>query len=91
MHEEVLRGPLGALRARAAEGLKGEVTLVIGGTGLAPGASVAVDPEEASALARELLDEGLSPRDASRRLATLTTLSKKEAYALVLAAAEASS
>jgi len=88
LHEEVFRGTIDALRDRVADGIKGEVTLVVTGTGLAPGAIAEVSPEEARARGALLLAEGLSPRDASRRLADELGLSKKAAYSLVIALRE---
>lgn len=84
LHEEVSRGSLADLIARAEEGIRGEVTLVISGTGLAAGAVDEVSPEEARERAEALLAEGLSPRDAARRLAEETAMPKKEAYSLIL-------
>jgi 16S rRNA (cytidine1402-2'-O)-methyltransferase len=88
VHEEVLRGQLSTLRRRADEGLKGEITLVIGGTGLSPGATEMLDPAEARGMAAKLLEEGMSRRDAARWLAVQTGLSKKDAYAYVLSLSE---
>ncbi len=88
VHEEVLRGTLGALRRRAEEGIKGEVTLVVAGTGRPPGATEEIDPDAALQMARELLAEGSSPRDAARSLAARTGMARKEAYALVLSLRE---
>jgi 16S rRNA (cytidine1402-2'-O)-methyltransferase len=88
MHEEVLRGSLSTLRRRADEGLKGEVTLIIGGTGQPPGATDELDPAEARAKAAKLLEEGMSRRDAAKWLAAETGLSRKDAYAYVLSLPE---
>lgn len=85
IHEEVLRGPIAHVRARVGDGVRGEVTLVIAGTGLGAGASEAMDEEEARALARELLAEGLTARDVARRLSQESGMARKEAYALVIA------
>ncbi len=90
LHEEVTRGPLSELIERAGEGIRGEVTLVVEGTGLAAGAVSEVTPEDARDRAEELLANGLSPRDAARRLAEETAMPKKEAYSLILSLAEGS-
>ncbi|MBW2463475.1 MAG: 16S rRNA (cytidine(1402)-2'-O)-methyltransferase [Deltaproteobacteria bacterium] len=87
LHEEVTRGPLSELIERAAEGIRGEVTLVVEGTGLAAGSVPEVTPEDARDRAEELLADGLTPRDAARRLAEETAMPKKQAYSLILSLA----
>lgn len=83
MHEEFLRGSIreviAAIDARTADSqrLPGEVTLVVAG---APKRQVTwTDTEIDAALAR-LREEGMSLKDASRRLADATGVSKKEIY-----------
>jgi 16S rRNA (cytidine1402-2'-O)-methyltransferase len=81
-HESVLRGRLGEL---ALEELRGELTIVIDAPSDAP--PPAPEPEDLDAAADRLLDEGLSARDAARRLADDLRLPKRDAYARVLARA----
>lgn len=81
-HEEFVRAPLPELARRyAAERPLGEVTLVVGGA-----ADETVSPADADGRARELLAEGLTPKDAAARLAAEAGLPRREAYAIVLGA-----
>lgn len=84
VHEEIARGTLAELSARFAEGARGEITLVVGA--IEAEADAPPDEEAVASRAAALLAEGLSPRDAARRLATDTGLGRREAYARVLAA-----
>jgi 16S rRNA (cytidine1402-2'-O)-methyltransferase len=79
LHEQVVRGVLGEGEPGA---LRGEVTLVIEGPDReAP----AREPEpDAGARAAELLDGGMTPRDAALTLAGELGLPRREAYARVL-------
>jgi 16S rRNA (cytidine1402-2'-O)-methyltransferase len=91
LHEEWLRGPISAVRARSAAGggPRGEYTLVIAGT-----SAVAADatgkgderPREeiASERLRSLLGQGLGTREAAARVARDLGLSKREVYQLAL-------
>jgi 16S rRNA (cytidine1402-2'-O)-methyltransferase len=82
LHEEIVRGVLGALEVGE---LRGEVTLVIEGPGTAArAAEPRVDPDVRAA---ELLASGLTPRDAARALAAELGLARSDAYARVLARA----
>jgi 16S rRNA (cytidine1402-2'-O)-methyltransferase len=84
-HEEIVRAPLGALRARYAEERPlGEITLVVAG---APdlSESESVDDPALAARARRLLSAGYSSRDVADILAAETGRGRKETYALVLA------
>jgi 16S rRNA (cytidine1402-2'-O)-methyltransferase len=75
LHEQIVRGMLGALEVGE---LRGEVTLVIEGpAGEATSDALLPDPD---ARAAELLDSGLSPRDAARALARELRISRREAY-----------
>lgn len=82
MHEEVWRGPLSVLAARAAEGVRGEVTVVVAG---APEAG----PEElteADMVARvaALVAGGSSKRDAIAEVARAAGLPKRLVYEAVV-------
>src|SRR5690606_11174882 len=61
-HEEVRRGPLAELVAWAADGIRGEVTIVV--SGAVAGAEVASDPESLRAAVAELEAEGVSRKEA---------------------------
>jgi 16S rRNA (cytidine1402-2'-O)-methyltransferase len=80
--EETRTGTLGELAGYYAEApARGEVTIVIAGTGHAPAAEpTAPDPE---ARARALLAAGLSRKDVADRLAEDTGISRNTAYRLV--------
>jgi 16S rRNA (cytidine1402-2'-O)-methyltransferase len=81
LHEEVRRGTLGALRDGAAEGLRGELTLVIAG---APEPDAPdVDDAEVIAAVRALVADGMSTRDAVARVATARGLRRRDVYATV--------
>ncbi len=78
--EETVRCTLLELAARyEGEPPKGECVLVVAGAEEKPPAT----PEEAEAAARQLLNSGLSVKDAARHLSALLDLPRNEAYALV--------
>lgn len=79
LHEEVVRADLATLEARFSDNVRGEITLVVAAAEPMAGASL-IDPD---VRATELLQGGLSARDAARKLAEETGLPKREAYALV--------
>ncbi len=77
-HEEVRRGSLGELLA-GVPGVRGEITIVVaGGGGVEP---VSADPAELAAQVAELVEHGLSRRDAVDQVAAATGLSRREVYA----------
>ncbi|HYK09268.1 MAG TPA: 16S rRNA (cytidine(1402)-2'-O)-methyltransferase [Gemmatimonadales bacterium] len=82
--EETRAGTLAELAGYYADApARGEVTVVVAGTGRDPGTKVdpqLPDPEER---ARELLAEGLSRRDVADRLAEETGITRNTAYRLV--------
>ena len=81
LHEEVLRGPLEALRDRVADGVRGELTLVVSG---APSPEVEeVDDDVLAAEVAELVATGSSTRDAVAAVATARGLRRREVYAVV--------
>ena len=81
--EETRDGTLAELAGYYADApARGEVTVVIAGTGTAPSEPVAT-PAELSQRARALLAEGLSRRDAADRLAAEAGVSRNAAYKLV--------
>ncbi|GAA5123881.1 16S rRNA (cytidine(1402)-2'-O)-methyltransferase [Haloechinothrix salitolerans] len=80
-YEEVLRGTLAELADRAAEGLRGEITVVVAG-------AVARQPDVADLVAavRERVDAGERLKTAAGDVAAAHGVSKKELYDAVLAA-----
>jgi 16S rRNA (cytidine1402-2'-O)-methyltransferase len=80
-HEEVRRGPLAELVAWAAEGVRGEVTIVVSGAG--PGAGVESDPASLRAAVAEREAAGTSRKEAIVEVARLAGVPKREVYNLV--------
>ena len=80
-HEEVRRGPLADLVAWAAEGVRGEVTLVVAGA--AGGPDVATDPESLRAAVAASEAEGSTRKDAIAEVARRAGLPKREVYQVV--------
>jgi 16S rRNA (cytidine1402-2'-O)-methyltransferase len=78
-HEEVRRGPVGALAAELAEGVLGEVTVVVAG---AP--EVAVDATALVARVRELVDRGMRLKDAATTVSEESGVSRRELYEAAL-------
>jgi 16S rRNA (cytidine1402-2'-O)-methyltransferase len=77
-HEEVVRGGLAELAAWAADGVRGEVTLVVAGR-TAP-AVVPSGPEEVAALVADEEATGVPRKDAIRTVARRTGLPRREVY-----------
>jgi 16S rRNA (cytidine1402-2'-O)-methyltransferase len=75
--EEVVRGSPGQLAERFAEGPRGEITLVLG-----PGRAVVDDVDETAALqaVAELVESGMSRRDAAALVARLTGVARNRLY-----------
>lgn len=81
-HEEIRRGPLASLAEWAADGVRGEITLVVAGA--AP-ASVVLSAEElADAVAREEA-AGATRKDAIRAVVVRTGLPRRTVYDAVVA------
>ena len=80
-YEEVRRGGLRALAGWAAEGVRGEITVVVGG---AP--EVAADPDSALRAVQERVAAGERLKDVAADVAAATGLSRKELYDAALAA-----
>jgi len=78
-HEEVRRGPLGDLASWAAAGIRGEVTVVVGGD--TPPAPADLDAAELRALVTCGVDAGLSTKDAVAAVARRTGIARKIVYA----------
>lgn len=77
-HEEVRRGPLADLVAWAADGVRGEVTIVVGGA--VAGADAPADPGAWRAAVAELEADGTSRRDAILEVARRAGVPKREVY-----------
>ncbi|WP_336992764.1 16S rRNA (cytidine(1402)-2'-O)-methyltransferase [Leucobacter sp. VD1] len=84
LHEEVRRGTLAELADWAAEGVRGEIVVVVGG---AP--EVVVSADTALAEVQQRVAEGERLKDATRSVAEATGLSARELYAAALDARSA--
>ena len=82
-HEEVRRGTLAELAAWAADGVRGEITLVVGG---APAAPVALSPSEVAAEVAAEEAAGATRKDAIRAVVVRTGLPRRTVYDAVVAA-----
>jgi 16S rRNA (cytidine1402-2'-O)-methyltransferase len=80
-HEEIRRGPLGALVAWAADGIRGEVTIVVAGSSGAP--AVATDPGSLRTAVAELEATGSTRKEAIAEVAKRAGLPKREVYDVV--------
>jgi 16S rRNA (cytidine1402-2'-O)-methyltransferase len=80
-YEEVRRGPLAELATWAADGVRGEVTIVVAGA--TPGAEVDSDPASLRSAVDALVDDGLSRKDAIAAVARQAGLRKREVYQVV--------
>ena len=79
LHEQVLRTTLeGAVAHYRENPPRGEFVLVLGGA--APVEQARITPEQAEELAREYVAQGLSRKDAARKAAEETGVSRKELY-----------
>jgi 16S rRNA (cytidine1402-2'-O)-methyltransferase len=85
-HEEIRRGPLGELAAWAADGVRGEITLVVAGAVAAP---VQLSAEElADAVAAEEA-AGATRKDAIRAVVVRTGVPRRTVYDAVVTAKQA--
>ncbi len=80
-HEEVRRDGLGALVDWAAEGVRGEVTIVV--TGATPGAAIATDPDSLRAAVADLEESGMRRKEAIAVVAGQAGLPKRDVYQVV--------
>ena len=86
LHEEVLRLPLGELAAELARSpRRGEHTLVVAGAG----DEVEAPEVNLETAVRELLAQGLGPRDVAARLVAQTGVARRRIYQLALSLARA--
>ena len=82
-HEEVRRGPLASLAEWAADGVRGEITLVVGG---APAEPVSLSPDELADLVAGEEAAGATRKDAIRAVVVRTGLPRRTVYDAVVAA-----
>jgi 16S rRNA (cytidine1402-2'-O)-methyltransferase len=83
-YEEVRRGPLGELAAWAAEGVRGEITVVVSGAPAAPAGALTADELVARVRARE--EAGERRKEAIAAVAAETGTPKREVFDAVVAA-----
>ena len=83
-YEEVVRGGLAELAAWAADGVRGEITIVVSGVGHASGPAVAVEDVVPEILRRAAAGERL--KDVCREVSARTGLSSKRLYDTAVAA-----
>ena len=74
-YEEVRRGPLGELAGWAADGVRGEVTVVVGGASAAP-----PDRDALAAEVTRLVAAGAHRKDAVARVAAESGIGRRELY-----------
>jgi 16S rRNA (cytidine1402-2'-O)-methyltransferase len=82
LHEEVVRGTPGELLQHFAEGVRGELTLVLERD--ESEAPVAEPGDALDEAIRQRLDAGMSPRDVAAELALALSLPRRQVYARVL-------
>ena len=81
-HEEIRRGPLAELASWATEGVKGEITIVVGG---APDEPVDMSPADLAAAVAAEEAAGASRKDAIRAVVVRTGLPRRAVYDAVVA------
>ena len=84
-YEEVRRGALGELATWAAQGVRGEVTVVVAGAAAGP----STEPGDLVGEVQELVDSGTRLKDATASVATRHGVSRRQLYDSVLAARDA--
>ncbi len=83
VHEEVREGSLAELADYySREEPRGEVTLLLAGTGVPPAPPDRT--EEGRVLARQLLESGITRREAAQRVASALGIARNQAYRLVM-------
>jgi 16S rRNA (cytidine1402-2'-O)-methyltransferase len=80
-HEEVRRGGLAELAEWAADGVRGEVTVVVGGAD--PRAGVETDPDSLRAAVAALEADGIRRKEAIAQVAVRAGLPKRDVYQVV--------
>jgi 16S rRNA (cytidine1402-2'-O)-methyltransferase len=87
-YEEVRRGTLQELAAWAADGVRGEVTLVVGGAGAGP-SSAPPGPEGLARMVADAEEAGLVRKEAITSVARATGVPRRTVYDAVVAARSA--
>ena len=82
-YEEVRRGTLGELAAWAADGVRGEITVVLAGA-----VAHAADPEDLVELVEDRVEAGTRLKDATAEVASARGVSRRELYEAVLRSRE---
>ncbi len=80
LHEEIWRGPASQAREYFSERVRGEITLVIAGASK----PARWDEAQVRERAQQLMDEGLSHRQAAKQVAQLSGWTRRAVYQLVL-------
>ncbi|HWI44289.1 MAG TPA: 16S rRNA (cytidine(1402)-2'-O)-methyltransferase [Nocardioides sp.] len=80
-HEEVRRGPLAELATWAADGIRGEVTIVV--SGAVGAASVAADPASLRAAVARMEADGVRRKEAIAAVAVQAGIPKRDVYQVV--------
>ncbi|MPZ89168.1 MAG: 16S rRNA (cytidine(1402)-2'-O)-methyltransferase [Nitriliruptorales bacterium] len=81
LHEEVWRGSLPELAHRAREGVRGEVTLVVGGS---PPRAMDTGPAALAARVHDLVESGMAKREATAAVAAAAGVPKRVVYQAIL-------
>ena len=76
-YEEVRRGPLSELVAWAADGVRGEITIVVGG---APAVAASFDAASLAELVSDALDAGMARKEAIAAVASRTGASRRDVF-----------
>lgn len=83
LHEEVIRGTLAEVEAYYSQGrIRGEICVVVEGAPM-PASPPEADEEAGRALARSLLEQGMSPSRAAREVGRIVGLPRSVAYRIV--------
>jgi len=80
LHEEIYRGTVSGAREHSASGVRGEVTLVVGG---APEATITWDEERVRRALKEMLQNGTDRKEAVRRVARASDWPRRDVYRLM--------
>jgi 16S rRNA (cytidine1402-2'-O)-methyltransferase len=81
-YEEVRRGPLSELVSWAADGVRGEITIVVGG---APLVAASVDAASLADLVSDALDAGMPRKEAIAAVAARTGASRRDVFDALVA------
>jgi 16S rRNA (cytidine1402-2'-O)-methyltransferase len=77
-YEETRRGGLGELASWAADGVRGEITIVV--SGASGSRSGSLEPDDVRQLVADAVDSGLSRKDAIAQVVRDTGLPRREVY-----------